>query len=144
MAPDLPAGDGSWVPQALTNYTPRGLPTALGAAELGRTATVEHACRPRGRYARRGSHYRDLSTVSLLYRNSQRIEWNPYMTGIGSSGALESRDLFRRNEVVFRAEIRVGLEILSTKTLRIADSPTADTQAGATSGWPPPACPSFS
>jgi HK97 family phage major capsid protein len=63
----------------------------------------------------------DLSTVSLLYRNSQRIEWNPYMTEIGSSGALEPRDLFRRNEVVFRAEIRVGLEILSTKTLRIAD-----------------------
>jgi HK97 family phage major capsid protein len=52
----------------------------------------------------------DLSTVSLLYRNSQRIEWNPYMTEIGSSGALEPRDPFRRNEVVFRAEIRVGLE----------------------------------
>ncbi|MHA7285116.1 hypothetical protein ACX80I_02470 [Arthrobacter sp. MDT3-44] len=42
------------------------------------------------------------------------------MTEIGSSGALEPRDLFRRNEADFRAEIRVGLKILSTKRLRIA------------------------
>lgn len=63
----------------------------------------------------------DLSTVSLLYRNSQRIEWNPYMGDLGVEGTPAPRDLFRRNEVVFRAEVRVGLEILSTKTLRIAD-----------------------
>lgn len=63
----------------------------------------------------------DQSTVSLLYRNSQRIKWNPYMGDVGTDGAPAPRDLFRRNEVVFRAEIRVGLEILSTKTLRIAD-----------------------
>ncbi|MDQ0867905.1 hypothetical protein QFZ70_000378 [Arthrobacter sp. V1I9] len=54
----------------------------------------------------------DVSIVSLLYRNSQRIAWNPYMNEGGSSGALEPRDLFRRNEVVFRAEFRVSLEIL--------------------------------
>ncbi|KQQ80985.1 hypothetical protein [Arthrobacter sp. Leaf137] len=63
----------------------------------------------------------DLSDVSLLYRNSERIERNPYMTEIGSSGALQPRDFFRRNEVVFRAGFRVGFEILFTKTLRIAD-----------------------
>ena len=63
----------------------------------------------------------DLSTVSLLYRNSQRIEWNPYLTDTGVEGTPEIRDLFRRNECAFRAEIRVGLEILSTKTLRIAN-----------------------
>ncbi|MEJ1113837.1 phage major capsid protein [Paenarthrobacter sp. CCNWLY172] len=63
----------------------------------------------------------DLSTVSLLYRNSQRIEWNPYMGDTATDGTPAIRDLFRRNEVVFRAEIRIGLEILSTKTLRIAD-----------------------
>ena len=63
----------------------------------------------------------DLSTVSLLFRNSQRIEWNPYMGDTGTEAAPAVRDLFRRNEVVFRAEVRVGLEILSTKTLRVAD-----------------------
>jgi HK97 family phage major capsid protein len=62
----------------------------------------------------------DLSTVSLLYRNSQRIEWNPYVIDSGTEAAPAPRDLFRRNEVVFRAEVRVGLEILSTKALRIA------------------------
>lgn len=30
-------------------------------------------------------------------------------------------DLFRRNRAVFRAEIRVGLEIQSLKTLRVVD-----------------------
>lgn len=63
----------------------------------------------------------DLSTVSLLYRNSQRIDWNPYVTDTGVEGTPAFVDNFRRNQVVFRAEIRVGLEILSTKTLRIAD-----------------------
>lgn len=63
----------------------------------------------------------DLSTVSLLHRNSQRIEWSPYMGDTATDGTPAIRDLFRRNEIVFRAEIRVGLEILSTKTLRIAD-----------------------
>jgi HK97 family phage major capsid protein len=63
----------------------------------------------------------DLSTVSVLFRNSQRLEWNPYMGDTAADGTPAVRDLFRRNEVVFRAEIRVGLEILSTKTLRIAD-----------------------
>ncbi|MFJ5698746.1 hypothetical protein [Arthrobacter sp. NPDC093139] len=66
----------------------------------------------------------DLSTVSLLYRNSQRIEWDPYMGDTGVAGTPAPRDLFRHNEVVFRAEIRVGLEIISTKTLRIADLTT--------------------
>lgn len=63
----------------------------------------------------------DMSTVSLLFRNSQRIEWSPYMGDTGVEGTPAVRDLFRRNEVVFRAEVRVGLEIPSTKTLRIAD-----------------------
>jgi hypothetical protein len=34
---------------------------------------------------------------------------------------LPRRTCSAPNEVVFRAEVRVGLEILSTKTLRIAD-----------------------
>lgn len=63
----------------------------------------------------------DLSTVSLLYRNSQTIEWNPYVSDTGVEGTPSFVDNFRRNQVVFRAEARVGLEILSTKTLRIAD-----------------------
>lgn len=63
----------------------------------------------------------DLSTVSLLYRPSQMIEWNPYMGDVDATGTPALRDLFRRNEVVFRAEIRVALEILSLKTLRVAD-----------------------
>ena len=63
----------------------------------------------------------DLSTVSLLYRNSQRIEWSPYMGDTATDGTPTLRDLFRRNEIIFRCEARVGVEILSTKTLRIAD-----------------------
>lgn len=63
----------------------------------------------------------DLSTVSLLFRNSQRIEWNPWVSDTGVEGTPAFVDNFRRNQVVFRAEVRVGLEILSTKTLRIAD-----------------------
>lgn len=43
------------------------------------------------------------------------------MGDTAADGAPAIRDLFRRNEIVVRAEIRVGLEILSTKTLRIAD-----------------------
>ncbi|MBT2556092.1 hypothetical protein [Arthrobacter sp. ISL-5] len=55
----------------------------------------------------------DLSTVSPLYLNSQRIVWNPYMGDTATEGTPAPRDLFRRNEVVFRAEIRVGLEKMS-------------------------------
>jgi HK97 family phage major capsid protein len=63
----------------------------------------------------------DLSTVSLLYRNSQTITWNPYASDTGVEGTPAFVDHFRRNQCVFRAEARVGLEILSTKTLRVAD-----------------------
>ncbi|MFD1210972.1 phage major capsid protein [Arthrobacter sp. GCM10027362] len=63
----------------------------------------------------------DLSTVSLLHRNSLQLAWSEGSTNTGTVEAPVIRDLFRHNEVVFRAEVRVGLEILSTKALRVAD-----------------------
>lgn len=58
--------------------------------------------------------------MSLLHWNRRASNGTRYM-GDTADGTPALRDLFRRNEVVFRAEIRVALEILSLKTLRIAD-----------------------
>lgn len=63
----------------------------------------------------------DLSSVSVLHRNSQRLEWSNAMSDTSVDGTPAPRDLFRRNEVVFRNEIRVGLELLSIPSLRVAD-----------------------
>ncbi|VXC38683.1 Phage major capsid protein [Arthrobacter sp. 9AX] len=63
----------------------------------------------------------DLTTITLLYRNSLQLAWNPYHANTGTEAAPETVDLFRRNQAVFRAEVRVGLEITSLKTLRVVD-----------------------
>lgn len=63
----------------------------------------------------------DLTTITLLYRNSLQLAWNPYHANTGTQPAPETVDLFRRNQAVFRAEVRVGLEITSLKTLRVVD-----------------------
>jgi HK97 family phage major capsid protein len=63
----------------------------------------------------------DLTTVTLLYRNSLQLAWNPFTANTGTAAAPQTVDLFRRNQAVFRAEVRVGLELKSLKTLRVVD-----------------------
>lgn len=66
----------------------------------------------------------DLSTVKLLHRSSHQLTWTQAAVNmeIESEGGSESivKDLFRTNNVLFRDEVRVGVEISSLKTYRVA------------------------
>ncbi|MHA7220005.1 phage major capsid protein [Arthrobacter sp. MDT1-48-3] len=63
----------------------------------------------------------DLTTIHLVYRNSLQLAWNPFHTTLGTTAAPAPTDLFRKNQTVMCAEIRVGLELVSLKTLRVVD-----------------------
>ncbi|RJT82209.1 phage major capsid protein [Arthrobacter cheniae] len=63
----------------------------------------------------------DLTTIHLVYRNSLQLAWNPFHATLGTTAAPAPTDLFRKNQTVMRAEIRVGLELVSLKTLRVVD-----------------------
>lgn len=63
----------------------------------------------------------DLSTVHLLFRNSLQLAWNDFHADLGTAAVPAPTDLFRRNQTVMRAEIRVALELSSLKTLRVVD-----------------------
>lgn len=67
----------------------------------------------------------DLSTVTLLHRASHQLTWDASTANVGTAEAPEVRDLFRTNEVRFRDELRLGLEISSLKTYTVATLTTA-------------------
>jgi hypothetical protein len=80
-------------------------------------------------YSQRAPHHqrqkpliRDRTSAEANSRwGFARARGGPQLRTKGWKATTARRYLFRRNEVVFRAEVRVGLEILSLKTLRIAD-----------------------
>ncbi len=63
----------------------------------------------------------DLSVVTLLTRSSALLAWNPYVGIGGTEAAPTTVDYFRRNLVQARLEVRLGLELTSPKSLRVAD-----------------------
>lgn len=59
----------------------------------------------------------DLTTVSLLYRESVGIRW----AEVGTDGEAETtRNLFGRNLVQFRGELRAGILLAQPAALRVA------------------------
>lgn len=64
----------------------------------------------------------NLSTVTLVHRSSHQLTWSEAAANTGIDPDLNADwvDLYRTNQVRFRDEIRVGLEISSLKTYRVA------------------------
>jgi len=70
----------------------------------------------------------DLSTVKLLHRSSHQLTWTDAAIEMHAEGGSESviKDLFRTNNVLFRDEVRVGVQIGSLKTYRVASLTAAE------------------
>jgi HK97 family phage major capsid protein len=60
----------------------------------------------------------DLSTVSVLNNGTHRLSWRDSYANVGTVEAPKEVDLYATNQVQFRDEVRVGLEVTSTKTWR--------------------------
>jgi HK97 family phage major capsid protein len=90
-------------------------PTAAPARTLWNVPVTLAVGMPRGQ-----AIVGDLSTITLLHRSSLMLAWNPYAADLGTQAAPQITDLFRRNQAQFRAEVRVGLELTSPKSLRVA------------------------
>ena len=63
----------------------------------------------------------DLKTVMLLSRSGMQLTWTESTVNTGTEADPVMTDLFRKNQVQFRAELRAGIEILSTPSLRKLD-----------------------
>lgn len=63
----------------------------------------------------------NLKAITLRYRNSLELTWSEAPLDVGTAGAPELVDLWRRNQIAFRAEVRAALEVTSVKDLRVVE-----------------------
>lgn len=100
--------DGSYLfggsPSDAASLRLRGVPVVLSTAVEPGTALVG-----------------DLKTVTLRYRNSLELAWSESSINTGTVDTPAMRDLFRRNQLVFRAETRVALELTQPHRLHVAE-----------------------
>jgi HK97 family phage major capsid protein len=62
----------------------------------------------------------DLRTVVVPVRSGMQLTWSEETVNAGTQASPVSNDSFRKNQLVFRAEVRMGISVLSAPSLRKA------------------------
>jgi len=62
----------------------------------------------------------DLRTVVVPFRSGMQLTWSEETVNTGTQASPVWNDSFRKNQLVFRAEVRMGISVLSAPSLRKA------------------------